>query len=110
VSQELSLAQRRALDVLLEYEGWAVEKTELRLLALSGEDRSNLRSVVRGLLRRGMVHEWLEQGQRYYELDLLGWIRPSPLPPASRLRASPAEVPATVVLSLEQMTPRMVPN
>ena len=71
--------QRRILDVLLEYEGWAVETTELKRLASPDADRSNLRRAVRGLLRRGMIHEWSEEGRRYYELDLLGWIMTVPL-------------------------------
>ena len=73
MSRGIGPRQRRVLDVLLEYEEWAVETTELK--SLVDGDRSNLRRAIRGLLRRGMVHEWSEGGWRYYELSLLGWIR-----------------------------------
>jgi hypothetical protein len=71
--------QRRVLDVLLEYEGWAVERTGLKSLASPGGDRSNLRRTIRTLVRRKMIHEWSEGGQHYYELSILGWILAVPL-------------------------------
>jgi hypothetical protein len=64
VSRGCGPVQRRILDVLLEYEGWAVETTELKRLASPDADRSNLRRTVRGLLRRGMIHEWSDEGRR----------------------------------------------
>jgi hypothetical protein len=77
VSRGCGPRQRRILDVLLEYEEWAVETTELKRLV--DGDRSNLRRAVRGLLRRKMVYEWSEGERRYYELSILGWIRAVPL-------------------------------
>jgi hypothetical protein len=69
--------QRRVLGVLLEYEGWAAERTGLKRLV--GGDRSNLRRAIRTLVRRKFIYEWSEGGQLYYELSILGWISAVPL-------------------------------
>ncbi len=73
--------QRRIVDVLLEYEGWAVERTELKRLASPGGDRSNLRRAIRTLTRRGLIYEWSAEGRLYYELAIVGWILAVPLSP-----------------------------
>ena len=83
---------RRILDVLLEYEGWAVETTELKRLASPDADRSNLRRAIRTLTRRGLIHEWSEEGGLYYELGIVGWILAVPLSsedPAKRCPIGP---------------------
>ena len=85
--------QRRLCDVLLEYEGLAVETTELKRLVSPEGDRSNLRHALRTGVRRGLPHEWSEVGRRYYELSVVGWILAVPLPPDDPARRPLAWTP-----------------
>ena len=85
--------QRRLCDVLLEYEGLAVETTELKRLVSPEGDRSNLRRALRTGVRRGLLHEWSEDGRRYYELSFVGWILAVPLPPDDPARRPPGRNP-----------------
>jgi hypothetical protein len=85
--------QRRVCDVLLEYEGLAVETTELKRLISPEGDRSNLRRAIRTAVRRGLLHEWSEGGRRYYELSFVGWILAVPLPPDDPARSPPGRTP-----------------
>ncbi len=85
--------QRRACDVLLEYEGLAVETTDLKKLVSPEGDRSNLRRALRTAVRRGLLHEWSEGGRRFYELSVVGWILAVPLPPGDPVKRPPGWSP-----------------
>jgi hypothetical protein len=85
--------QRRILDVLLEYEGWAVETTELKRLASPDGDRSNLRRAIRTLARRELIYEWSAEGRLYYELAIVGWILATPLNPDDPAKRPPCWSP-----------------
>lgn len=92
--------QRRVCDVLLEYTGLAVEGTYLKELVSPEGDRSNLRRALRTAVRRGLVYEWKEDGRRFYELSIVGWVLAVPLPsddPAKR----PVEADAPTLRKIE---------
>jgi hypothetical protein len=93
VSRGIGPVQRRVCDVLLEYEGLAVETTGLKGLVSPEGDRSNLRRAIRTGVRRGLLHEWSEDGRRYYELSFVGWILAVPLPPDDPAMKPPGRTP-----------------
>ena len=72
LSRRYGPLQRRVCDVLLEYEGLAVETTDLKKLVSPEGDRSNLRRALRTAVRRGLLHEWSESGRRFHELSVVG--------------------------------------
>lgn len=86
-------AQRRIVDVLFEHRGLALETTHLKALAAPRGDRSNQRRTIRTAVRRGLLHEWSEDGRRYYELSFVGWILAVPLPLDDPAKRPPGPTP-----------------
>jgi hypothetical protein len=86
MSRGLGPVQRRILSVLCQGDRKfrALETTYLK--SLVGGDRSNLRRALLGLLERGYIVERTVDGQRYYELTVLGYPFAASLDPATAPR------------------------